>query len=111
MAAKSARNGSAVAAPKPPAGAKQPTDRQLPAAQRIAQLEADVATLKKAMDGAGRILASMIENQAVQGAMPAIEQQIRGSIQQAYAQGGLEALVPGGQPQAPQMPPQIPQEA
>jgi hypothetical protein len=107
MSTKSAQNGRAVAATRP-AAAKAPADRQASAADRIRKLEADVAELRTAVDTAGRILAGMIEQQAVQAAMPAIEQQIRSQVQQAYAQGGLAALAPGGPPQAQEAPPMPP---
>jgi hypothetical protein len=83
-------------APIPP-NAPQPTDhqpKQPTQAQRIEKLEGEVAQLKAEVAAASRILASFVENNAVQAAMPQIEQQIRGQVQQAYAQGGLAALLP-----------------
>lgn len=84
----SATNGQAPATDKAAAKAKPQS-----VARRVAVLEAQVTELAKQNDRITRLLVGLIENQAVTALMPAAEQQLRASIQQKFAQGGLAALI------------------
>lgn len=74
----------------------------------IDQLRSDVEFLKAELGRASRLLAGQLENQAVQAALPAVEQQIRGQIAQQYQQGGLAALLGEVQQPAPEPEPATP---
>lgn len=90
-------------------------------ASRVAVLEQRISSLVGIVDQMSGLLAKLLENQAIAAAMPSVEQQLRGQIQQAYAQGGLGALLQDAPvPQQPDgagglmgqaMPPQYPQGA
>jgi hypothetical protein len=103
--------------PAPPTPPEQPSElktgktKAASVATRVEKLEAELAELKVTVAQAGALLVGLIESQAVAQSMPRIEQGLRSQIQQAYAQGGLGALLPrqpGAQPQGP--PPPQPQQ-
>lgn len=109
MSVKSARNGTRRINGAPPAPPAPPTadgavadPKPRSIGSRVDILEREIAQLKEELSQASSILVSMVENQAVQASMPAIEQQLRSNIQQAYRERGLAALAP--QQQAPPPP-------
>jgi hypothetical protein len=91
-----ANNGHAVV--KSPAKKAPAKSAGKSVARRVEELEAAVATMQKLVSQMSQVLGGMVENQAVQQAMPAVEQQLRQGIKQRLAEQGFDALL---NPQAP----------
>ena len=101
MSAKSAqRNGAPEGTPRPPQPKKTAAKPNAPArasgqsvATRLAAAEQEIVALKTLCEQMSRILSGLIENQAVQQAMPQMEQQLRNQIRAELAQNGLGAVM------------------